>query len=123
MTPWAREVNGLLGGAALAVDRGGGHGLGPAGAEDGVAADVDALLGDLHDAAHDDVVDQRRVEVVALGDRREGLRGEVDGVDGAELAVALAARGADNVDDDCRRAWGSPISDRRGDLPDLRLRG
>ena len=60
------EVEGLLGGAALAVDGGGGHRLGPAGGQHGVAADVERLLADLHDAAHDHVVDQGRVEVVAL---------------------------------------------------------
>ena len=95
------EVQRLLGGAALAVDRGGGHRLGPAGGEHGVAADVERLLGDLHDAAHDHVVDQCRVELVALGHRLEGLGGQVDGVPAAELPVALPAGGADGVDDDC----------------------
>ena len=41
------------------------------------------------------------VEVVALDERLEGLGGEVDRVPARELAVALAAGGADGVDDDC----------------------
>ena len=63
------EVGRLLRRAALAVDGGGGHRLGPAGGEHGVAADVEALVADLHDAAHDHVLDQGGVEVVALGER------------------------------------------------------
>ena len=95
------EVGRLLGRAALAVDGGGGHRLGPAGGEHGVAADVERLGADLHDAAHDHVVDQGGVEVVALDERLERLGGEVDRVPARELAVALAAGGADGVDDDC----------------------
>ena len=60
------EVEGLLGGAALAVDGGGRDGFGVAGGQDGVASDVEGLLTHLHHAAHDHVVDQGRVEVVAL---------------------------------------------------------
>ena len=63
------EVGRLLRRAALAVDGGGGHRLGEAGGEHGVAADVEALVADLHDAAHDHVVDERGIEVVALDER------------------------------------------------------
>ena len=51
------------------------------------------LLADLHHAAHDDVVDERRVEVVALGERLQHLGGQVDRVPVLQLAVALAASG------------------------------
>ena len=95
------EVDGLLRRSALAVDRRGGHRLGPARRQHRVAADVERLLGDLHDAAHDDVVDQRRVELVALGDGLERLGGQVHGVPAPELPVALAAGRPDGVDDDC----------------------
>ena len=95
------EVGRLLRRAALAVDGGGGHRLGQAGGEHGVAADVQALVADLHDAAHDHVVDEGGVEVVALDERLEHLGGEVGGVPARELPVALAAGGADGVDDDC----------------------
>ena len=57
-------------------------------------------LADLHDATHDHVVDERRIEVVALGQRLQDLGGEVGGVPTRQLSVALAARGADGVDDD-----------------------
>ena len=103
-----REVGGLLRRAALAVDGGGGHRLGEAGGEDGVAADVEALVADLHHAAHDDVVDEGGIEVVALGELLEHLAGEVGGVPARELSVALAAGGADGVDDDGGgHGWGS----------------
>ena len=55
--------------------------LGEPGGERGVAADVDALLADLHDAAHDHVLDEGGVEVVALDERSQRVGGEVDGVD------------------------------------------
>ncbi len=54
------EVHRLLAGTALAVDRRRRNLLGPPGGEHGVAADVERLLTDLHDAAHDDVVDHGR---------------------------------------------------------------
>ena len=93
------EVQRLLRRAALAVDRGGGNRLGEAGREHGVAPDVDRLLADLHDATHDDVVDEGRVEVVALDERLQRLGGQVHGVPAAKLAVALSAWGAYCVDD------------------------
>ena len=86
------EVGRLLRRAALAVDRGGRDRLGEAGGEHGVAADVEALVADLHDAAHDHVVDQRGVEVVALDERLEHLGGEVGRVPARQLPVALARR-------------------------------
>ena len=65
------EVHRLLGRPALAVDRRARHRLGEPGGEHGVAADVDALVADLHDATHDHVVDQRGIEVVALDERAQ----------------------------------------------------
>jgi len=94
------EVQGLLGGAALAVDGGGGHRLGPAGGEDGVAADIERLLGDLHHAAHDHVVDEGWVERVARLQRFQGLGGQVHGVPVTELPVSLPTCGADGIDND-----------------------
>ena len=77
--------------------------LGEAGRERGVAGDVDALLADLHDAAHDHVLDERGVEVVALDEPREDVGREIDGVNVLQLAVAAPERSADGVDDDGRR--------------------
>ena len=73
---------------------------GKPGGERRVAADVDALLADLHDAAHDHVLDQRGVDAVAVDERLEHVRGEVDGVRVLELAVAASEGGANGVDDD-----------------------
>ena len=92
-------MGGLLARPALAVDRRAGHDLGPAGGEHGVAGDVEALLADLHHAAHHDVVDDAGIEAGAVDERLQRLGGEVDGVPVLELAVALAERGADGVDD------------------------
>ena len=93
------EVGGLLARPALAVDGGARDVLGPAGGEHGVAGDVHALLADLHHAAHDDVVDDRRVDAGAVDERLQRLGGEVDRVPVLELAVALPERGADGLDD------------------------
>src|SRR5690606_39218452 len=93
------EVGGLLRRAALAVHGGGRHGLGAAGGEDGVAAGVAALVGDRQDATHGHVLGEGRIEVVALDARLQDLPGQVGGVPAGELSVALAAGGADGLDD------------------------
>ena len=109
------EVQRLLGGAALAVDRRRRHRLGPPGREHRVASDVERLLADLGDAAHDDVVDQRGVEVVAAGDGAERLGRQVDRVPVPQFPVALAPGGAHGVDDD--RCWHCRPFLRRGRYP------
>src|SRR5262249_39802590 len=53
-----------------------------------------------HDAAHDHVLDECGIEVVALNQRLERVGGEVDGVNVFELAVAASEWCADSVDDD-----------------------
>ena len=85
-----------------------GDGLGPAGREHGVAGDVDRLLADLHDAAHDDVVDDAGIDAVAIDEGLQRLGGEVDRVPVTQLAVALAERRAHGVDDHCSRSWSEP---------------
>ena len=45
------------------------------------------LVADLHDAAHDHVVDERGVEVVALDEGPQRVGGEVDGVPARQAAV------------------------------------
>src|ERR1051326_127751 len=59
------KMNGLLGGAALAIDGGAGNGLRKAGGEDSVACDIGSLLTDLHDAAGNHVVNTRGIKLVA----------------------------------------------------------
>ena len=62
------EVDGLLAGAALAVDGGGGGLDRQPGLEPGVAGDVDALLAELLDAAGDDVLDLGGLDARPLDD-------------------------------------------------------
>ncbi len=96
------EVDGLLGGAALAVD-GGRRGLdGQAGLEPGVAGDVDPLLAELLHAAGDDILHLGGVDPGALDHLGVGLGKQVGGVDVlvvALLLVAAADRRADCLDD------------------------
>jgi len=96
------EVRGLLGGAALTVDGGADRRFREPGGEGGVAAHVDCLVPHLHDAAHDHVLDQLRVEAGALDQSVQRERGEINGVDVLERAVPPPLRGADGVDDDGR---------------------
>ena len=97
-----REVRGLLGRAALTVDGRADRRLGEPGGEGGVAAHVDCLVPHLHDAAHDHVLDQSRVEARALDQSIQRERGEVDGMDVLERAVPPPLGGADGVHDDGR---------------------
>ena len=71
--------------------------------EPGVAADVEALLAELLDAAGDHVADLGRVDAGALDQLGVDLGEEVRGVDVlvvALLLVAAADRGAHRLDDD-----------------------
>ena len=81
------ERRGLLRRAALTVDGRGRHRLGEPRGQHRVAADVEALRADLGHAAHDDVLDQRRVEVVALDQGGEHLAGQVGRVPSRERSV------------------------------------
>ena len=72
--PGRAEVDGLLGRAALAVDRRGGHALGQPGGDPAVAGDVGALLAHLAHASADDVVDALGVDAGPLEQRRQGER-------------------------------------------------
>ena len=91
----------LLARAALAIDGGRGNRLGPTSGEHRVAADVEGLLPNLHDATHDHVVDQCGIEIVALLQRLQDVRGKSGWVPILQFAVALAAGGANGVDDYC----------------------
>ena len=95
------EVQRLLRRAALTVDRRSGHRVGEARGERGVAPDVQGLVAHLHDAAHDHVVDQRGIEIVAVDQCTQRVGGEVDGMPAREHAVAATERRPDGVDDHC----------------------
>ena len=66
-----RELDRLLRGAALAVDRDGGYAVRQAGGENRITADVVRLLPGLGDAAHDNVLNRGRIDAAALRDRIE----------------------------------------------------
>ena len=98
-----REVHGLLGRAALAVDGGGGRLDREPGLEPGVAADVEHLLAVLLDAAADHVLDLGGVDPGAVDDLGEGLAEKLVRVGVlvvALLRMAAPDRGAHRIDYD-----------------------
>ena len=94
------EVHRLLAGSALPVDGHAGNALRPARREHRGAGDVERLLAGLHDAAPDDVVDERRVDARALDEAVEHLRRQFAGMHARQPAVALADGRSDGLDDD-----------------------
>ena len=109
------EVQRLLRGAALPVDRGAGHALGQLRGQHRVAGDIVGLLAGLHHAAHDDVVDARRIDLGPLDQRIEHRGGHVDRGP-AGLSAAFAAAGGAGCGDDislCHR--GLPCQDACAD--------
>lgn len=95
-------MDGLLGGAALPVDGGGGHGIGESGAQPGVAGGVHGLLADLVDGAPDHVVDEGGIDAAALDQGAQGVGEQGDRVDMGQgsARLALSYRGPDGFDDD-----------------------
>ena len=105
------EVQRLLRRAALPVDARARHALRQLRSEDGVARDVAGLLADLADAAHDHVVDQRRVGVRALHQCIENLAGEIGRMPVGQPA-GFAARGRAHGRDDVGSAHeNSPLQE------------
>src|SRR5207302_8192546 len=97
------EVHSLLRGPALAIDGGSGNLDGIAREQHRLATDVDRLLAHLGDTAEDDVLDGGRVDARAADHLTQDVRGEVDGVHLAQVAVLLVAatqRGAHRLHDD-----------------------
>ncbi len=105
------EMDRLLAGAALAVDRGAGHFDREARLEDDVAADVRGLLADLRDVAEDDVSDLRGSTPALVDDLAQHLRAEGDGVGAGQHAVAAAHGGPYRLDDDNFRGQESLLRD------------
>ena len=95
-----REVDGLLTGAALAVDGGGGCLDREARRQPGVAGDVDGLLAGLHHVPEDDVFDQPGLDAGAVDQLLQHHGSQDDRVEVFELAVALAHGGTNGFDDD-----------------------
>ena len=92
-------MDGLLGRSALTVHGGAGHGVGEAGGQRRVAADVHGLLPDRHGAPVDDVLDDGRVDAGALDECGEGPGGEVDRVPARQTPVAPTDGSPHDVDD------------------------
>ncbi len=93
------EVERLLAAAALAVDAGAGDAFGQARRQDGIARDIARLLRELADAAHDDVLDQRRVGVSAVDERIQHLPREIGGMPPGQPSAAAASRSTRGGDD------------------------
>src|SRR5438105_305404 len=72
-------------------------------------AAVEGLLADLHDAAHDHVLDESGIEVVAGDEGLERLGGEIDRVPVLQLPVPAADGRPDGVDDDGVRHVVTPV--------------
>ena len=94
-----REVDGLLGRPALAVDRRPRDRVGKSGRQGGVAGDVHRLLPHGHGAPHDHVFDLGRIEIVALQQGLERLGRQVDGVPPREATPSTTHRGSYGIDD------------------------
>ena len=88
-------MGGLLARAALPVDRGAGHRLRKTRGEHRITRDIVGLLADLSNAARDDVVDERRIQLGSLDDGLERVSQQVHRVPVFERAVA-AAHGRSN---------------------------
>ena len=98
-----REIDRVEPGRAEAVDLDAGDRVRIVGVDDGGARDVAARLADRIDAAHHHVVDQRRIELVAVADGLEHMGREIERGHLVQRAVRLAApaRGADVIVDEC----------------------
>ena len=96
-----REVDGLLGRPALAVDGRGRDRLGQSRRHPGVAGHVGGLLAHLADTAADDVVDALGVDPGVVHEMGQGEGEEVDGMPIGQGPAPLAERGPTRVDDDC----------------------
>jgi hypothetical protein len=108
------EVHGLEARRAEAVDLHARDLDVPAGLERRRLRDHRALLADRRDDAHDDVVERRGVEAVALLQLDEEAGEQVDRLDLVQAAVllALAARRADGVEDHGVRHGSLPLARR-----------
>src|SRR3546814_19489711 len=82
ISDWSSDVcsSDLLARTALPVDRGAGDALGETSGEKRRAGDVECLVADLADASGDHVVDDGRVEVVALDEGVQGLGEQAAGM-------------------------------------------
>src|SRR5690606_30853609 len=86
-----REIDRIEPGGAEPLYLDSGNGLGIAGVDDRSTGDVAAGFADRVDAAEHDVVDQRRVETVALAERNQGLGCKLERCHLVKGAIGFAA--------------------------------
>ena len=100
--PLRGEVQRLLGGAALSIQRDSGDALGKARRQNGLAANVSRLLRDLDHAACDHILDKVRIDAGPAHEFVQHRGVKIDGMDAVERAAraASAERGANDVDYD-----------------------
>jgi hypothetical protein len=94
------EVERLLRRTALTIDRRAGYRTRQLRGQNCVACDVHRLLADLHDAAHDDVLDGGRIDAGAVDKRVEDRGSQIDRMPAGETAAAPAAGRPYYVDDE-----------------------
>jgi hypothetical protein len=94
------EVDGLLAGAALAIDGGRRYGLSESRGQHGAAGDVEALFARLLHAPGDDVIHLRRLDVVA-GDEHPAQQFHRVTARQRPTRLALPGGQPDHVHDDC----------------------
>src|SRR5690606_15933925 len=107
-----RKVHRIEAGGAVAIDLYPGDSMGKTGCEHGVAGNVPARLADRIDAAEDDVVYPRRIELAAFANGRQRAGGEHRRRNLVQRAVLLAAaaRRTDMIVDECFRHLGPPAA-------------
>ena len=96
-----RKLQGLLRGAALAIDRGARHALREFGRQHRVAGYVGRLLASLADATHDDVFDQHRIDAGAGNQRIENLCGQIGRMPARHATAFTTAGSARRGNNEC----------------------
>ena len=112
----AAKFDRVQAGGTEAVELHAGHAVAITGDQRGRAGDIGASFADRIDAAQNHVVDQRRIQIVAVLDGAERLAGEIERGDLVQRAVGLAAaaRGTDMI---VNEGVGHDISSPGGPLP------
>ena len=95
------ELNGLLGRAALTVNRHRRYAFGQGRGQHGIATDMQTLFAALADAAHDDILNGSGIDAGIQYCGVQYARGQIDGVPPGHLTATTATRGAQCRTDIC----------------------
>ncbi|PAV67822.1 hypothetical protein WR25_02692 [Diploscapter pachys] len=93
------ELNGLLRGSALTIDRDRWDAVRQLGSEDHVSTERERLFACLGDATHDDVLDRRGVDAGAIEEAIENRGAQIGRMHTGEATIAAAAGSADGFND------------------------